>query len=519
MPLTSCRVTPDPEVPARTPLSRRQRDGVDLARACFSTTTLKWILPFLLLPSFPRPSDAEALPPPDFTIAFLGDQDLGSDSEQVLEMIRDEGADAVVHSGDFDYDDDPQAWEDQINSILGPNFPYFASIGNHDDSVFYGAGGYQKFMIDRMERLGIEWDGDLGVQSAHRYAGIFFILTGPDVIGDGDGYHDVYIRDQLELDNSIWRISSWHKNMREMQVGGKSDATGWGVYEESRRGAAIIATAHEHSYSRTHLLSSMQSQTVASTDNTLRLSRDDPQTPPDEGRGFAFVSGLGGKSIRDQEIDGPWWASIYTSTQNADYGALFGVFHNEGDPRRAYFYFKDISGNVADAFFVESPPGLGPACTDGVDNDGDGLIDFVAGDPGCESALDESEKDETGSFPCDDGIDNDGDGRIDFDPVTIADPGGVGVLPAGVGDPSCGSPSWPGGERSQCADGVNNDGRPGIDWDGGFFFGLSGSADPQCNNPWDNREKRPGTCGLGFELALLLAPLGWMLGRRRRRVV
>jgi hypothetical protein len=406
---------------------------VDLVRECISATTLKWILPFLLLASFPRPSDAEAAPPPDFIIAFIGDQDLGSDSEQVLEMIRDEGADAVVHSGDFDYDDNPQLWEEQINSVLGPDFPYFASIGNHDDSVFYGDGGYQQFMIDRMERLGIGWDGDLGVQSSHRYAGIFFVLTGPDVIGNGDGYHDLYIGDQLSKDDSIWRISSWHKNMREMQVGGKSDATGWGVYRESRRGGAIIATGHEHSYSRTHLLSSMENQTVASTANTLRLSLDDLQTEQqDEGRSFAFVSGLGGKSIRDQERCLPKtppygcqgeWASIHTSDQNADYGALFGVFHYEGDPRRAYFYFKDLSGNVADTFFVESPSGLGPDCMDGIDNDGDGLIDFVAGDPGCESALDESEKDETGSFPCDDEIDNDGDLRIDFDPVTFASPG------------------------------------------------------------------------------------------------
>ncbi len=37
----------------------------------FSATTLKWILPFLLLPSIPRSSYAEAVPPPDFTIAFL----------------------------------------------------------------------------------------------------------------------------------------------------------------------------------------------------------------------------------------------------------------------------------------------------------------------------------------------------------------------------------------------------------------------------------------------------------------
>jgi hypothetical protein len=52
-------------------------------------------------------------------------------------------------------------------------------------------------------------------------------------------------------------------------------------------------------------------------------------------------------------------------------------------------------------------------CSDKVDNDGDGLIDFAVGssrDPGCESANDNSEKDAN----CADSLDNDGDGKIDF---------------------------------------------------------------------------------------------------------
>jgi hypothetical protein len=296
--------------------------------------------------------------PQDFTIAFLGDQGLGADAEAVLTLILLEGADAVVHGGDFDYDDLPDAWDNQINAILGTNFPYFASVGNHDTNEFYTPGGYQDLLEARMNRLSIPWQGDLGVQSSFTYQGIFFVLTAADVYGAGDGDDDLYIRDELAADDSIWRISSWHKNMRLMQVGGKQDDTGWGVYEESRRGGAIIATAHEHSYSRTHLLSSCENQTVASTDNTLVLAADDPGTAEDEGQSFVFVSGLGGKSIRDQELDGPWWASIYTSDQGADYGALFGTFNYQGDPCLAHFYFKDISGNVVDEFFVQST--LGP---------------------------------------------------------------------------------------------------------------------------------------------------------------
>jgi len=139
-----------------------------------------------------------------------------------------------------------------------------------------------------------------------------------------------------------------------MQVGGKADETGWGVYEEARRGGAIIATAHEHSYSRTYLLSSMMNQTVASTSNVLTLTK---------GNSFAFVSGLGGHSIRAQLLSGNWWASILAGTciagdpvcqPTANPGVLFGVFNVDGQPNKALFYFKDISGSVIDIFTVIS---------------------------------------------------------------------------------------------------------------------------------------------------------------------
>ncbi|MGH7494262.1 MAG: metallophosphoesterase [bacterium] len=288
--------------------------------------------------------------PVNFKIAFMGDQGLRENARAVLNLIKKEGANAVVHLGDFDYEDDPAAWDAQINSILGSNFLYFACAGNHDAHSYYGSGGYQEFMIARMKRLGIRWDGDLGVKSSFVSNGIFFVLTAPDVFGSG---HANYIKEQLAKNNSIWRISGWHKNMTAMQAGGKSNETGWGVYEESRKGSAIIATAHEHSYSRTHLLSSCKNQTVASTSDTLALSADDPVTSQDEGRTFVFVSGLGGKSIRDQEQSGKWWASIYTETQRANSGALFGVFNFEGKQGLARFYFKDIEGNVPDEFYVE----------------------------------------------------------------------------------------------------------------------------------------------------------------------
>jgi hypothetical protein len=327
-------------------------------RARFVFAALFWLGAFAgAAPAFAQST------PPGLKVAFTGDQSLGEDPERVLRLILDEGAEALFVQGDFDYEDDPAAWDEMLSRVLGPDFPVIALVGNHDELRWYGAGGYQELLAERMQRAGVSWSGELGVQATLHYKGLFVVQTAPDVFDDGFD-HAGFIRTSLAGDDSIWSISAWHKLMADMQVGGKSDETGWEVYEESRRGGAIIATAHEHSYSRTHLLSSMEQRTIASTTEPLVLSADTAGTAADEGRSFAFVSGLGGSSIRDQERSAAWWASVYTSTQGADDGALFAVFHVAGDPRLADFYFKDVSGAVPDEFRVRSQLGAaGPVPT------------------------------------------------------------------------------------------------------------------------------------------------------------
>ncbi len=99
-----------------------------------------------------------------------------------------------------------------------------------------------------------------------------------------------------------------------------------------------------------------------------------------------------------------------------------------------------------------------PACSDGIDNDGDGYIDFPA-DPGCEDLADGSE-DDAGRPQCSDGIDNDGDGHVDY--------------PA---DPSC-QDEWDDTEDGPpaCSDGVDNDDDGLVDYPDDL--GCTGPDDP-----------------------------------------
>jgi hypothetical protein len=150
------------------------------------------------------------------------------------------------------------------------------------------------------------------------------------------------------------------------------------------------------------------------------------------------------------------------------------------------------------------------ACDDDLDQDGDGLVDFPD-DPGCDGWDDPFETSE--ARPCDDGIDNDGDGRVDFDPVTFDDPGDETAVPAGEGDPGCGSPTWD-TESPRCQDGIDNDGDQTLDYDGGLSaLGYQAmQPDSHCDGTPHGGESPP--CGLGAELALLLPPLLWLLERR-----
>jgi hypothetical protein len=106
------------------------------------------------------------------------------------------------------------------------------------------------------------------------------------------------------------------------------------------------------------------------------------------------------------------------------------------------------------------------------------------------------------SVECSDGVDNDGDGYTDY-----------------PDDPACMNALFL-REAAQCQDGLDNDGLQGTDFDGGAsILGPGGvdpnGADPQClAKPWRNLE-RVSTCGLGYELAPLMA--GLLALRRRRR--
>jgi hypothetical protein len=126
-------------------------------------------------------------------------------------------------------------------------------------------------------------------------------------------------------------------------------------------------------------------------------------------------SGVGGYQVyRDDDALAGGFGMIGTTTKTS-YSDIHVALGGSYQYKVRAFDSAGNEGPDSNVFAVTLTP---LACSDGIDNDGDGLIDFPE-DPGCPFEMGVEEDPE-----CDDGLDNDGDGLVDFD------------------DPECG-PRWP----------------------------------------------------------------------------
>ena len=283
-------------------------------------------------------------------VAFVGDQGgskFVNDDLKVLELLKEEGVELVIHQGDLGFEPaNPTEWDNRISKIFGESFPYVVSLGHHDQDAWKQ---YQVKLSERIERNPeLICHGELGVKSNCTYKDLSFVLIAPGEYTSDDDY-DEYVKNQLTENNSFWKICSMHNELTAMEYEKKIGKTGMEVFEACREAGAVIASGHLHLYARSGNLIKFVDSTNQIIDsewtnsNKLRLTNDST---------FIFVSGLGGSPIFSQIYNE--WPVNYTETQNALHGALFCKFNAGGQENKAYCYFKNIEGKIIDEFTITS---------------------------------------------------------------------------------------------------------------------------------------------------------------------
>lgn len=284
---------------------------------------------------------------PNLKVAFIGDTAAGADFRAVLALVRRENAQLLLVQGDLTYAGDNAAdWfpviDDGINkahpgSSALVTIPYFVARGNHDvDWGNLGSG-----LRDRMAEWGVRAeDNDPTLRNySVVYKGLKMVFV--DEVETEAPTRAEYVSERLENDPHLWKICSWHKNMRNSNVGPKTDEMGWDIYERCRRAGAIVAQGHSHTYSRSKTLTADQALTVDPA------CSDPFSVCVGPGKHFFFDSSLGGVDTRPLNAtvaNRPHFAAKYTG----NYGALFVEFHVDGNPRKARGYFKTVGDVVVD---------------------------------------------------------------------------------------------------------------------------------------------------------------------------
>lgn len=283
-------------------------------------------------------NDALLIPERDLLVAILADSALNKASQKVLQLMKDEDVDLVLHAGDLDYTGNTTAFEEQLNHAgFGMNFPFLFTPGNYEGSAFHTKGApppwpqYAKARMKRISKL-----ADLGLMTCpyneERCIACIYhppnkspgYVNGPisfvmSAIGTDENMLKDDLRELLTAQRALWgthgtsrartwRFCSWHLPLTDMQLGFR-EGVWWmnskelaAAYESCRRWGAIILTGHEHYYLRTHLLTGPI--TTNGVESFVQTSRSrsfrgvsHPMLNIGRNSTFAVVCGLGGHSV------------------------------------------------------------------------------------------------------------------------------------------------------------------------------------------------------------------------------
>jgi len=303
----------------------------------------------------------------EFTLNIIGDTGATKEATQVMNLAS---FDALLHLGDYDYECVPDSYFSKILSS-SRKYKFFGVLGNHESVNECGETKYKKY-IDLLysQMTGSKNSGTSCVFSPKKtmwscvYKNMRIIGLSPYISKDEKRSDQLnFLKKYLSESNEDWKICAWHYYDDYYHTGKYIEnenfvsGTGESFYDYCRSHGAIIFSAHDHVYARTHVMTKFSTPKIDSYDydspsNIVQIR---------EGATLDILNGVGGWEIyieRDKYKNYSHWQKKYArgdSSENAKkYGTLICKFNVGGNNKKAYCEMLRINSDpkVFDSFTI-----------------------------------------------------------------------------------------------------------------------------------------------------------------------
>jgi len=302
----------------------------------------------------------------EFTLNIIGDTGVTKEAEQVMNL---HSFDALLHLGDYDYECKPDSYFDKFNSSR--NYKFFGVLGNHESANECGETKYNKYISLLYNHMtNSKNSGTSCVFSPKKtmwscvYKNMRIIGLSPYISKDEKrGDQLKFLKKYLSESSEDWKICAWHYYDDYYHTGKYIEnenfvsGTGESFYDYCKDQGAIIFSAHDHVYARTHVMSRF---------STPKIDSYDYDTPSNivqirKGATLDILNGVGGWEIyieRDKYKDYSHWQKKYARGSNNEnakkYGTLICKFNYGGNDKKAYCELLRINSDpkVFDSFYI-----------------------------------------------------------------------------------------------------------------------------------------------------------------------
>ena len=316
---------------------------------------------------------------PDFNFAAVGDWGNGVNAQNTINNIQLGNPELVLGLGDYAYESnlaDITSWWNRFISA-GLDQKWYGALGNHDDDMS-PAGDMNEYQNKFPNQN--SWYFSFDYQNIH-----FLVIDTESQYTIGSPQYN-FIKNDLSTANSNsnikWKVVIFHNlmyssNSDHSPISSLRDAL-HPLFDQYK--VDMVIQGHNHYYQRMFPLKyagiSGGDSPIITTTNTTNYKNPDGQ--------IYLVIGTGGQALY---TPGP--AKPYTVTQIKDFGHLNIDVVENGNKLVAKFL--NNAGTIKDTFTITKPNLISPPpttleiCNNGIDDDGDTLVDSQ--DPDCNSTV------------------------------------------------------------------------------------------------------------------------------------